>query len=180
MLTKIFGRLSGRWEDLRHQIGSLTRKKRLSLLAGILALSFAGAVIPGRLAISPTNSVGYRLFYHKPHFEPSSLKKGAFVLFDVHTRLRPNCWPCLVVKKIACAEGDFLTVEKRDFYCNGEYIGTAKTHAKDGTPLEAFRFNGAIPKESLFVTGACVDSYDSKYIGFIEKKDITAVVVPII
>ncbi|MFH1675356.1 MAG: signal peptidase I [Pseudomonadota bacterium] len=180
MLTKISDSLSGWWEDLRHQIGALTRKKGLCLLAGILTLSFAGAVIPGRLAISPTNSVGYRLFYHKPRFEPSSLKKGVFVLFDVYTRLRPNCWPCLVVKKIACAEGDLLTVEKGDFYCNGEYIGTAKTHAKDGTPLEAFQFNGVIPKERLFVAGACVDSYDSRYIGFIEKKDIKAVVVPII
>ena len=102
------------------------------------------------------------------------------MLFDVYTKLRPDCWPCRVVKKIACQEGDLLTVDGGNFYCNNEYIGHAKAHANDGTPLAAFQFNGAIPSGKLFVTGPCIDSYDSKYIGFIQKTDIQAVVVPLL
>ena len=180
MLTETRTCLSGWWKNLQGQIRSLTPRKGSCLLAGFLILSFAGAVIPGRLSISPSNSVGYRLFYYKPRFKLSSLKKDTFVLFDVYTKLAPDCWPSQVVKKIACAQGDILRVERRDFYCNEEYVGTAKPCARDGAPLQAFEFNGVIPDGKLFVVGACVDSYDSRYIGFIEKKDIKAVVVPII
>lgn len=172
--------LKNRWKNLQCQIRSLTLRKGLCLLAGFLILSFAGAVIPGRLSISLSNSVGHRLFYYKPKFKPSSLKKDTFVLFDVYTKLRPDCWPCQVIKKIVCAEGDVLSVEERNFYCNKDYIGTAKPCARDGTPLQTFQFNGVIPGGKLFVTGACVDSYDSRYIGFIDKKDIKAILVPII
>ena len=168
------------WQNFRCQVASLTPRKRLSLLAGFLVLSFTGAVIPERLSVSLSESVGHRLFYCKPHFRPCLLKKDTFVLFDVYTRLRSDCWPCQVVKKIVCAEGDLLRVDQRNFYCNTEYIGTAKPCAKDGTPLQAFQFNGVIPLGKLFVAGACVDSYDSRYIGFVEKKDVKAIVVPII
>ncbi|NVM20253.1 MAG: signal peptidase I [Desulfobacterales bacterium] len=180
MLTETTACLSGWWKDLQCRIRSLTPRKGLCLLAGFLTLSFAGAVIPGRFSVSPSNSVGYRLFYLKPQFKRSSLKKGTFVLFDVYTKLMPDCWPCLAVKKIVCTEGDVLSVNQRNFYCNKEYIGTAKPCAKDGAELEAFQFNGVVPGGKLFVAGACVDSYDSRYIGFIDKKDIKAIVVPII
>ena len=180
MLTRTGACLSGWWKDLQCQIRSLTPKRSLSLLAGFLVLSFAGAVIPGRLSISLSNSVGHRLFYYKPQFKPSSLKKDTFVLFDVYTKLRPDCWPCHVVKKIVCGQGDVLSVEKRNYYCNQEYIGTAKPYAKDGAPLQTFQFNGVIPTGKLFVAGARLDSYDSRYIGFIDRKDIRAIVVPII
>jgi conjugal transfer pilin signal peptidase TrbI len=172
--------LRNHWKNLQCQIRSLTPRKGLCLLAGFLILSFVGAVIPGRLSISLSNSVGYRLFYYKPQFTSSLLKKDTFVLFDVYTKLRPDCWPCQVVKKIACVEGDVLSQEETTFYCNEEYIGTAKPFATDGTPLQAFQFNGVIPRGKLFVVGACVDSYDSRYIGFIDKKDVKAIVVPII
>jgi conjugal transfer pilin signal peptidase TrbI len=180
MLTETRAYVSGWWKNLQCQIRSLTPRKGLCLLAGFLILSFVGAVIPGRLSISLSNSVGYRLFYYKPQFTSSLLKKDTFVLFDVYTKLRPDCWPCQVVKKIACVEGDVLSEEETSFYCNEEYIGTAKPFATDGTPLQAFQFNGVIPRGKLFVVGACVDSYDSRYIGFIDKKDIKAIVVPII
>lgn len=180
IMNKTATYLSVWWKNLQCQIRSLTPRKGLCLLAGFLILSFAGAVIPGRLSISLSNSVGHRLFYYKPQFKPSSLKKDTFVLLNVYTKLRPNCWPCQVVKKIACVEGDVLSVEETSFYCNEEYIGTAKPCAKDGTPLQAFQFNGVIPGGKLFVAGACVDSYDSRYIGFIDKKDVKAIVVPII
>ena len=179
-INKTAACLSHWWKDLQYQIRSLTLRKGSCLLAGFLILSFAGAVIPRRLSISPSRSVGYRLFYYKPQFKPSSLKKDTFVLFDVYTKLRPDCWPCRVVKKIACAEGDVLSLKERNFYCNKEYIGTAKLCAKDGTPLQAFQFSGVIPGGKLFVAGACVDSYDSRYIGFVDKKDIQAILVPII
>ena len=92
----------------------------------------------------------------------------------------PNCQPCTVVKKIVCIEGEHFKVNHRNFFCNGKYIGTAKTHSKDGAPVKTFSYNGVIPTDKLFVMGACIDSYDSRYFGFIDKKDIKASVVPVI
>ena len=180
VITKIRAHVISWWQSFRRRIMLLTPRMRLCLLAGFLVLSFTGAVIPRSFTISLSNSVGYVLFYRKPQVKPSSLKKGTFVLFDIYTNLRPNCRPCRVVKEISCQEGDVLTMDDGDFYCNNAYIGHAKASARDGTPLTAFRFNGLIPEGKLFVTGACIDSYDSRYIGFIEKTDIQEVVVPIL
>jgi type IV secretory pathway protease TraF len=159
---------------------SLSKPKEIfCFLLSIAALSYAGAVIPGRLSISPSNSVGHRVFYYKPHFEASELKEGTYVLFDIYTKLRPNCWPCTVVKQIGCTQGMTLTSSQRHFYCNGKYIGTAKSFAKDGTPLKAYDFNGKIPAGKFFAAGACIDSYDSRYIGFVDEKKVKAIAIPI-
>ena len=164
----------------RRDIRQLSRKQVALLVVLIAALSYAGAVVPGKLMVVDSPSVGHRLFYYKPHFDPATLTKGTYVVFDLYTRMRPGCWPCQVVKQIGCAAGDLLEVEKRHFYCNGRYLGTAKTTALDGRPLRAFNYNGVVPEGKLFVIGACVDSYDSRYIGFVDKDHVKAVADPLL
>jgi conjugal transfer pilin signal peptidase TrbI len=147
-------------------------------LIAFCALASAGISIPGKLAFSPTDSVGYRVFFISGG-TADHLKNDDFVIFPLYTETAPGCRPCTVVKKIACMEGESLTVNHRNFFCNGKYIGTAKTHSKDGDPVTTFIYNGVIPANKLFVMGACRDSYDSRYFGFIDKKDVTARVVPV-
>ncbi|MFV9690110.1 MAG: S26 family signal peptidase [Desulfobacteria bacterium] len=179
-INSVFHSISCWWQDFRDQSKILTTRKGLFIVSGFTVLAFAGAAIPGRLVFSQTESVGYRLFWHKKHFELTDLQKDTFVLFDMYTKLVPDCRPCLVVKKIACTEGELLTVQGNHFYCEGEYVATAKPNTKDGISLELFKFEGRIPPNNLFLAGTCVDSYDSRYIGFIEKNDIKALALPII
>ena len=154
-------------------------KYLICFLIGLCVLIYAGISIPIRLAFSPTDSVGYRLFFICGGIT-DHLKKDDYVIFPLYTKIMPGCWPCTVVKKIICVEGDNLVVNHRNFFCNKKYIGMAKTHSKKGVFVEAFSHNGVIPTGKLFVMGKSSDSYDSRYIGFVDKKDIKAVVIPII
>jgi len=154
-------------------------KYLVCFLTMFFALVYAGISIPEKLAFSPTNSVGHRFFFILGK-ATDNLEKGDYVLFPLYTKIRPNCWPCTVVKKIGCVGGDLLAVNQRNFFCNGEYIGTAKAYSKKGSPVMAFNYNGIVPAGKLFMMGTCKDSYDSRYIGFIDKKIIERLVAPII
>lgn len=77
------------------------------------------------------------------------------------------------IKRVACKEGDILSVDKRSFYCNGEYIGFGKEHDSQNKPVDIFSFEGVIPKDQYFVMGdAVMHSYDSRYWGFVDKNQI--------
>lgn len=84
------------------------------------------------------------------------------------------------IKKAACVEGETLQVVYKSYYCSGVYMGVAKEQTPSGKKLTNFMYDGQIPKGKLFVTGSHEDSYDSRYFGFIDKKDIKHIVYPII
>jgi type IV secretory pathway protease TraF len=66
-----------------------------------------------------------------------------------------------------------------EFFCNNVYLGSAKTHSKNGVPVKAFEYDGIIPEGKFFAMGTCPDSYDSRYVGLENKHDIKAVAVPL-
>lgn len=147
----------------------------------IMSLSAAGAMIPSHFMVAVSPSVNYRIFYYKRNFQQSDLQAGTYVVFDMYTKQHKNCRPCQVVKKIGCTEGNNLHVDKNNFYyCNDEYLGTTQPFTKTGNPLYSFCFDGSVPQGKLFVIGDHKDSYDSKYVGFINKSDIKAVALPIL
>jgi len=166
--------------NLNENLNKLKGPKYLvCFLIGLCTLIYAGISIPARLTFSPTDSVGYRLFFIRGG-NADHLKKNDYITFPLYTKIVPGCWPCTVVKKIVCVEGDNLVVNHRNFFCNKKYIGTAKTHSKKGIPVKTFDYNGVVPTGKLFVMGTCIDSYDSRYFGFIDQKQVTAVVIPIL
>jgi signal peptidase I len=155
-------------------------KKILCALAGYLCLFYLGFIIPERISISPTDSVGAHVFLYKDNFRQSDLRKGLLVVVPLYTKLRPNCWPCLVVKYIKCDAGDLLEVKNHgEFFCNNVFLGSAKTHSKEGIPVKAFEYNGIIPEDKFFAMGSCIDSYDSRYVGLEDKNDIKAIALPV-
>lgn len=77
-----------------------------------------------------------------------------------------------MVKYVKCLPGEYLQVKGLDFYCNGEFIGTAKTKDSKGFPVEPFVYNDVIPDNHYFVMGIHKDSYDSRYWGFVEKESV--------
>ena len=162
------------------RIRSLNRKKIICILAGYLSIAYAGIIIPERISISPTDSVGAHVFYYKQHFKRTDIHKDALVVVPLYTRIRPKCWPCLVVKYIKCDAGDKLGVTHHgEFFCNNVYLGRAKTHSREGVPVQRFEYDGIIPEGKFFAMGSCMDSYDSRYMGLEDKSDIKAVAVPL-
>lgn len=150
------------------------------MLAGYLSLFYLGTIIPEKISVSPTDSVGAHVFLYKKNFKTTDLRKGSLVVIPMYTRLRPQCWPCLVVKYIKCDAGDLLEVKNHgEFFCNNVFLGSAKTHSKEGIPVKAFEYNGIIPEGRFFAMGSCIDSYDSRYVGLEDKNDIKAIVLPV-
>jgi len=155
-------------------------KKTVCMLAGYLSLFYLGTIIPERISVSPTDSVGAHVFLYKKNFKTPDLRKGSLVVVPMYTRLRPDCWPCLVVKYIKCDAGDLLEVKNHgEFFCNNVFLGSAKTHSKEGIPVKAFEYNGIIPEGRFFAMGSCIDSYDSRYVGLEDKNDIKAIALPV-
>ena len=54
-------------------------------------------------------------------------------------------------KYVKCEEGDLLENKSGKFYCNGEFIGGALPKDSKGNPVQDFKWNGIIPKDSFFV-----------------------------
>ena len=66
------------------------------------------------------------------------------------------------VKILAGVPGDTVTRKERDFFVNGEFVGTAKTRSRAGIVLEAAAA-GVIPPGRYFVRAPHPDSLDSRY-----------------
>ena len=160
--------------------GRLNKKKIICALVGYLSFFYAGYVIPAKISLSPTDSVGAHVFFYKQHYKPSDLRKDTLVVMPFYTKIRKRCWPCLVVKYIKCDAGDRLEVKHQgEFFCNNIYLGSAKTHSKEGVPVKRFEYDGIIPEGKFFAMGSCADSYDSRYVGLEDKHDIQAIAMPL-
>jgi len=152
--------------------------------AFILVLCIIGFWVPSHVSVTVTPSNNKRIFYIHSGVDTSTLHRGSYVMFNldpvlVH-RLVKKAKTTLTIKQIKCFEGQHLKVEDRYYYCDDDYLGRAKTHSLEGMAVDNFVFNGVIPKGSIFVMGDHIDSFDSRYFGFIGINQVTANVSPII
>lgn len=156
------------------------KKSVFCLVVAIMVLAYIGYTVPQKALLAFTDSVGYRLFYYRNHVKPDSLGNGDFVVFPVCSSYIPDCNPCNVIKKIGCAEGQHLYSTKTGaYFCEGRFLGVAKTKSKRGVAVDAFQFNGIVPANQFFATGGHKDSYDSRYFGFVDKGRVTGQAIPI-
>jgi conjugal transfer pilin signal peptidase TrbI len=143
----------------------------------LLSLAVAGAVIPSRFAVNPTPSLKTTLFLLRN--SPGAVGKGDYVVFRLGYT-DPYVQDRKLVKRVTCDEGENLVVKGRDYWCNGrEYLGRAKERTLKGERLKSFTYSGVIPKGFCFVSGDHKDSYDSRYWGFLAKKDVSALAYPL-
>ncbi|MHB8697653.1 MAG: S26 family signal peptidase [Sulfuricaulis sp.] len=76
-------------------------------------------------------------------------------------------------KIVAGIPGDVVTRKGRDFYVNGKFVGTAKTHSRMGEPLKAGK-TGVLGEGEYYVMTPHPDSLDSRYAmtGWIKQEAI--------
>ena len=120
------------------------------------------------LAINSTESVRGTFFLIIKDEIP---KKGELIAFwPPKNPYYQNIW---FVKYLAATEGDVIEVNGQDFYINGEYLATAKTHTRHGHLLQPSA-GGVIPSHYYFVWTDHPDSFDSRYqhIGWIHKNEV--------
>lgn len=96
-------------------------------------------------------------------------QKGGYYVFMFYAAPNSQRYGEQFVKKVACVEGEHLKNVGREFFCNGEYIGTAKEKDKKGNKAPLYSYDGIIEKGKFFAVGEMIDSYDSKYWGFVDN-----------
>jgi signal peptidase I len=114
-----------------------------------------------------------------------NIPAGAFFVFRFKGT---NLYPAgsLFVKYMRCIPGNKLKTVKikkhYHYYCNSKYLGYGRNYSAHGKgfKLRHFIFNGVIPKNRYFAMGTAWDSYDSRYWGFVRKKEIIGIAYPII
>ena len=115
-----------------------------------------------------------------PSIEPKILwtlsgspNKGEFGLFEIANPLIADGSTHRLTKMVGCSPGELLHTKYPHFFCEGKLIATAKTHSPDGRELPKFIFNGPIPLGKVFMLGQHENSFDSRYLGFIDLNSTT-------
>ena len=140
-----------------------------------------GIWLPGHISVTLTKSLKHRIFFLQDSW--NTIEQGDYVMFrhlTPWTDKNPTA-PTLIIKIVGCAPGQHLSVNaSKEYFCNGQPLGTAIDQDSLGNKLPQFHFNGVIPPGKLFVIGQHKRSYDSKYYGFIDADKITRKAIPLI
>ena len=155
------------------------KRSLLSVSIFVTALLLGGFLIPPRFTVTITPSLWHRIYLLDRAPSKEQMVDDTYVLFILDSQYLEEAKTRKALKKVACSEGDVLSVRQKSYYCNNSYLGQAKDYSLKGEKLRHFEFQGVIPKDKLFVFGTHVDSFDSRYFGFVEKKDVIAIAHPI-
>lgn len=156
-------------------------KMRQSFILRILIMlpaMYLGISIPNHISVTLTRSMDHRVYF-LDLIQPNQIKRGAYVLFDIPIGLIKDLKMNKAIKRVGCIGGNTLRVKKGDYFCDAVYLGTAKPYSINGKPLQSFSYDGVIPAKKLFMVGDSVDSYDSRYWGFLDQKEVSSSAYPI-
>ncbi len=156
---------------------SIPKAVRVLLIVVAIVMGFE---IPRHFVVTLSPSLKHRIYFKNGFIRDKDLKRGAYVLAEIETDIVENCRHCVVHKRIGCAAGERLSVEGRDYFCNGEYLGTAKGNTLTGKQLNAYTHSGVMEEGRVFLIGEHKDSLDSRYLGPIPKEKINALTIPLL
>ncbi|MGK7346022.1 MAG: signal peptidase I [Candidatus Nitrospinota bacterium M3_3B_026] len=146
----------------------------------VATAAYTGTFIPGRVIVTTSPSLDHRVFYKRAIGSGDVPRKGDYVIARAKSRYINDGNPFDMAKRVACVPGEELRVEGRRYFCDGAYLGEARTRSLKGEPLKNFVFNGKVPAGNLFLMGDGKDSFDSRYLGFVKVDDVKAIVYPIL
>ena len=169
-----------------------TKWTKFKIFILIILILIAGTALPNYFAVTTTASLNKRIYLIKKGKQVEKLKTGDYVMFSLLKSKRGNDLPAKLVKmieddgegfqikRIGCSAGEEIKNIGNKYYCKNELIARAKDYSLSGEKLNKFDFSGKIPEGDMFLVGDHVDSYDSRYFGFIKAKDIIAMVYPLL
>ena len=140
------------------------RVKRLGWkLAVIAVLALAVFVTERNILVTVSASVEHRWFWRTSELPA----RGDYATFMLQHPLAGER-PVRLTKRLACWSGDVLSINDREYFCNGKLLGVAKQTGLNGEALPQFVYQGQIPDGKAFALGAHKDSFDSRYWGFVD------------
>jgi len=148
----------------------------------VLASCLLGAWLPGQLTVATSGSLDHRVFLLRP--VPAQIETDDYLVFrhrdlaQVRQGLGANReW---MIKRVGCRPGERLQVDAQHrFTCDGRPLGSALATDSQGRPLPRFTHNGPVPAGQLFLVGTHPRSYDSRYFGFVDAREILHQALPL-
>ncbi|HDV8304971.1 TPA: S26 family signal peptidase [Enterobacter hormaechei] len=143
----------------------LSDESRAYLNTTTIALSLVLAYsLFTHILIPATHSVFPVVLFRTGH---EATEQDQYVRFYLKDRYLPR-GEANLVKRLGCIAGQYLQREGNQFYCDGVEIARAMAHDHKGNALPVFNFTGIIPEGKAFAVGDTINSYDSRYWGFID------------
>ena len=131
----------------------------------VLASFLVGAWLPGQITVATSASLDHRVFRHR---DLAQIRQGLGA-----NRER-------MIKRVGCRPGEWLHVDaEHRFTCDGRPLGQALATDSQGQSLPRFTHNGPVPTGQLFLVGTHPRSYDSRYFGFVDAREILHQALPL-
>lgn len=103
-------------------------------------------------------------------------QQGDYVYFQAQNPIINKGAKSYLTKRVECVEGMKIDFDGKRFLCDGKAMGGEVLHqTSDGRPVEVTNFRGVIPEGKVFVMGTHERSFDSRYLGLLDRKQITRV-----
>ncbi len=99
--------------------------------------------------------------------------KDDYVYFDFQHSLLLNSTKQILSKQLICTVGDQLKVGEKFISCNNKkYLIKRNKKTDSGKNIEQFYYQGVVPKNQAIVWGSNLESFDSRYWGFVDYNQL--------
>jgi len=150
---------------------------KLLLTLGVFMLFYMGIYFLAKfygIGVIRTQSIDKEIMIYERNIK-ESIGNDSLIYFSLPVQTAYFNKGEKFAKFVRCKEGDVLTTKNLEYFCNDKFLGIAKTSDKNGKKVKPFVFNGIIAKDKFFVMGTHERSFDSRYWGFVDIKDIKGV-----
>jgi signal peptidase I len=152
-------------------------RKPVRNLVLVLGLGLLGMLLPRHVGISETRSLEHTVFLLGYH-HPREIERGEYLQFGL--KGDPHVGDRVLIKRVVGVPGDEVeTTADGRYLVNGVLVAVAKPYSLEGERLTWFRFRGQIPAGRYFVCGEHKDSYDSRYFGLVDARDVVSMAYPV-
>ena len=142
----------------------------ISIVAVSMVVIFVGLKATDiKFAIPESESVNGSLFLLQDKNTAND-----YVVFE-YNKIDYKNYHCgkLFIKKIGCNSGQHLLVQDYKAVCDGRTIATIFQKNNEGQVMPNYSYDGIIPNNQFFALGEHLRSFDSRYFGLVDKKQIT-------
>jgi conjugal transfer pilin signal peptidase TrbI len=148
-------------------------KARVSIIIISIFIFITMYLLGYKILISKTKSLPYTVILLTP---AKKYDTGTMVTFKYTFKNYFNySQGTNFTKIIGCSQGETIERKNDNFYCNNHFLGTAIRKDGTGKIIESVYLNEVIPKGKFFMIGTNPKSYDSKYFGYVDEKEILGV-----